>query len=120
MCLSQSRCKNKVWRTFSLEDYVRSCDEADLRVGSKINCLISLKELLVIHRLPVIARNVKSVVTFSKDTKISEINNYQKTLQSNKTEVYLNSMTVSVLFDIVGTMYHVVINMQSNKTHKVF
>jgi hypothetical protein len=61
-----------VSRPFSLEDYVRSCDEADLRVGSKINCLISLKELLDVPRPPTIARNVNSVVTFSKDSRISE------------------------------------------------
>jgi len=72
VCLSQNRCKNKVLRIFSLEDYVRSCNEADLRVGSKINCLISLKELLDVPRPPNIARSVKSVVTFSKDSSISE------------------------------------------------
>ena len=72
MCLSQSRCENKVLRTFSLEDYVRSCDEADLRVGSKINCLISLKELLDVTRPPNISTSVKSVVTFTEDLSISE------------------------------------------------
>jgi hypothetical protein len=63
VCLSQSHRKNKVLRTFYAEDYVRSCNEVDLRVDSKINCLISLKEVLDFHRPPTIARSVTSVVT---------------------------------------------------------
>ena len=47
------------------------------------------------------------------------ISNYQKSSKSGS-QNYVQTIKSNLIFDIVVTVYHLVIYMQSNKKHKVF